>query len=75
MAIPNPGCPQPDAIELVSIRQAAERHPAFSENSLRNLVRQRRVNGLEPHVHKVGKRWLINLPGFVRWATERRAAQ
>ncbi len=41
--------------------------PSFTPDSLRWYLRQSRNNGLEQHVRRLGKKLLINEPGFLRW--------
>lgn len=62
---------------LLTVRQFAEKHPAFSEPSLRNLIfnafpnSSRKVaiagNGLDMAILKVGRKILIDETKFFEW--------
>ena len=39
----------------------------FSPDSLRHLVREADVNGLAPHIRRVGAKVLIHGPHFMEW--------
>lgn len=54
---------------LVTIKQAAERIPALTEDALRAHIKRRRKNGLQESqaLIKKGRRWLIDLPRLIRW--------
>ncbi len=50
--------------DLLTVRQLAENSPAFSEASLRNLIFNRKENGFDSVVVRVGGRVLIDLLQF-----------
>jgi len=54
---------------LVTIKQAAQRIPALTEDAIRAHVKRREANGLlaSKALIKKGKRWLIDLDRFNRW--------
>lgn len=65
----------------LTVRQFSERHPAFSQGSLRSLIfgaRRRHSsqgeisgNGLERALVKINTRVLINEAAFFAWVAER----
>lgn len=54
---------------LVTIKQAAQRIPALTEDALRAHIKRRKKNGLQETgaLIKKGRRWLIDLSKLVRW--------
>ena len=59
---------------LLTVRQLAERHPAFTEPALRNLIfkasRDQPVPNkvaLEAALRRIGRRVLIDEGGFLEW--------
>ena len=52
---------------LRTVRQVAQMNPAFSESSLRWLVVQRKENGFERVMVRVGGRILIDIEKFNLW--------
>jgi len=62
---------------LYSVRQFADRHPAFTQSSLRALIDKARDrhsskgrvpgNGLAPAILRVGRRVLIDEERFFQW--------
>jgi hypothetical protein len=51
----------------LTIKQAANANPAFSENSLRMLVFRADQNGLKNSVSRIGRKILINQESFEAW--------
>lgn len=39
----------------------------FSEAAIRQQIARAERNGLKPHVRRIGRRVLINLPGYFSW--------
>jgi hypothetical protein len=52
---------------FLTVKQAAEKYPAFGERALRYLIFTRSRNGLAPAVRKVGKKVLLDESAFVAW--------
>lgn len=57
---------------LRTLRQLAERNPAFSESALRWHVFNARTNGLDTAIVRVGRRVLIDEVEFDRWIQSKR---
>ena len=57
---------------LRTIRQTAERNPAFTEGALRWHVFNSKQNGLDRAIVRVGRRVLIDELEFSRWLEEKR---
>lgn len=65
---------------LYSVKRFSEKHPAFSQSSLRNLIDRSREryssrgpvepNGLAVALVRVGRRVLIDEEAFFRWLAE-----
>ncbi len=49
---------------LLTVKQFSERHPAFSESSMRFHLFHRETNGLNKYVRTVGRKILIDEDGF-----------
>lgn len=58
--------------KLRSVRQIAERNPAFSEASLRWLIFRAGQNGLDRALVRIGRRVLIDEPRFNDWIETQR---
>lgn len=41
--------------------------PTFTSHALRHLIRNAERNGLAPHVRHIGRKILVNEPGFIGW--------
>lgn len=54
-------------MNIMTIRQTADRYPAFTEGSLRWLVFNKDRNGFSTCVRKIGRRVLIDEQAFVAW--------
>lgn len=52
---------------LLTVKQFAIKHPAFSEASLRYHIFHERTNGLSPALRRVGRKILINEEQFFIW--------
>lgn len=46
---------------------AGAEHPTFTTNSIRHYVRNADRNGLAPHIRRLGRKVLVNEPGFLDW--------
>ena len=55
----------------LTVKQCAERHPAFSEASLRHLLFFGEKNGFVRCIRRIGRRVLIHEPTFVDWVESR----
>ena len=75
--------PNDDRTELYTVRQFADRHPAFTESSLRWLIFESQPrqssnglmpgNGLDIAVVRIGRRVLIDEARFFEWIEDHRA--
>lgn len=52
---------------LMTIRQFASKHTAFTEGSLRHLIFYERTNGMSMCIRRVGRRVLIDEETFFLW--------
>ncbi|MCZ2099472.1 MAG: DNA-binding protein [Anaerolineae bacterium] len=59
---------------LRTLRQLAERNPAFTEGALRWHVFNAKSNGLDRAIVRVGRRVLIDEAEFSRWLEGKREA-
>jgi len=57
---------------LLTVKQLADRSPAFSENSLRWMIFCSEATGLDRALIKRGRRVLIDVPEFERWLESQR---
>jgi len=57
---------------LRTLRQLAERNPAFTEGALRWHVFNSKSNGLDKAIVRVGRRVLIDEAEFSRWLEQKR---
>lgn len=57
---------------LRTLRQLAERNPAFTEGALRWHVFNAKSNGLDQAIVRVGRRVLIDEVEFSRWLESKR---
>ena len=51
----------------LTVSQLALKEPAFSENSIRWLIRGKETNGFSKCIRKVGGKLLINIDDFDKW--------
>lgn len=75
----------PQARTLSTVRQFSEKHPAFSQGSLRNLIflaSERHTskgkipgNGLNTALVRIGRKLLINEAAFFAWIDEQNRGQ
>ncbi len=49
------------------LNQGCEEYPIFTDDGIRHLVRNAATNGLAPHIRRLGKKVLVNEPGFMAW--------
>lgn len=54
-------------MSFLTVKQASEKHPAFTENSLRWIIFNSKLNGATAFIRKVGRKVLIDEAGFVSW--------
>ena len=57
----------PPIRRLRTVTQLCEEHPAFTPGGIRWLLFNRRENGLESAVVKIGRRVLIDVDMFFEW--------
>lgn len=57
---------------LITVKQVAERYPAFSEGALRWRIFNAEQNGLSSALVRVGRRVLIDTEEFDRWLDSQR---
>jgi len=60
---------------LLTVKQLAEKSPAFSEASLRWMIFCAEQNGLARALVKVGRRVLIDVAEFERWLESQRLGE
>lgn len=60
---------------LRTLRQLAERNPAFTEGALRWHVFNSKRNGLDSAIVRVGRRVLIDEQAFSHWLEQQRGVQ
>jgi len=58
----------------MTVRQLAEKYPAFSESGIRWLLFNRKTNGLSSAVTKLGKKVLIDNEKFEEWVNSHQEA-
>jgi len=56
-----------EARSYLTVKQTAERYPAFTENAIRWAIFNRDRNGFNAVIRKVGKKVLIDEAAFVEW--------
>jgi len=54
-------------MSFLTVRQAAVKYPAFSENSIRWIIFNSKLNGATSFIRKVGRKVLLDEAGFVAW--------
>lgn len=55
---------------LLTVKQMAEKHRAFSEASLRYHIFHEKTNGLSQALTRLGRKILINEDLFFKWLDE-----
>jgi len=58
---------------LLSVRQFAAAHPAFTESALRSLIFDADQHGLEPAIIRIGRKVVIDESKFLELARQPRA--
>ncbi len=53
--------------QLLTVKQFANKHPAFSEASLRYHIFHEKTNGLGIAIKRVGRKILIQEEAFFNW--------
>jgi hypothetical protein len=53
--------------DLLTVKQFAEKHPAFSEGSLRHHIFHEETNGLSAALVRIGRKVLIKEAAFFDW--------
>lgn len=56
---------------LLTIRQFCEQNPAFNEGGIRFLIFNKKHNGFDQCIVRVGRKILINVTAFFRWLDEK----
>jgi hypothetical protein len=54
-------------MSFLTVRQASDKYPAFSEASLRWIIFNSKFNGATAFIRKVGRKVLIEEAGFLLW--------
>ncbi len=54
-------------MSFLTVRQASDKYPAFSEASLRWIIFNSKHNGATAFLRKVGRKVLLDEDGFVAW--------
>lgn len=54
-------------IQYLTVKQTAQKYPAFPEGGLRHLIFHERTNGFDTVVTRVGRKVLINESSFQKW--------
>ena len=54
-------------MSFLTVKQTSQKFPAFSENSLRWIIFNSKLNGATSFIRKVGRKVLIDADGFVSW--------
>lgn len=56
--------------ELLTVKQFIEKHPAFTNGSIRALIFNAQKNGLSKALRRIGGRVLIKEKDFFNWIEE-----
>ncbi len=56
--------------KYLTVKQMADRHPAFSESSLRYHIFNEHTNGFSKVIIRVGRKVLLNEEAFLGWIEE-----
>ena len=67
--------PETSPLRLGDVHDVVEAHPAYTAPAVRALINRAGENGLAPHIYRVGRRVLIDLPGFEAWVREKQLSQ
>jgi len=55
-----------------TVKQTSEKHPAFTEGSIRWMIFNSKFNGASVWIRKVGRKILIDDAAFVNWINAHR---
>jgi len=58
-------------MRIMTITQFCEANPAFSENAIRALIFDRKANGFDSVIRRIGRRVLISEDDFAEWLAAR----
>ncbi len=50
-----------------TVKQLSEKHPAFTQNSIRWIIFNSKLNGASAFIRRVGRKVLIDDEAFVAW--------
>lgn len=53
--------------QYLTVKQMAEKHPAFSESSLRYHIFHEHKNGIDKAIRRIGRKIIINENLFFEW--------
>lgn len=59
-------------MSFLTVRQTSEHYPAFTQNSLRWIIFNSKLNGATTFIRKVGRKILIDADGFEKWIDSHR---
>ena len=59
---------------FLTVKQTSQKYPAFSENSLRWIIFNSKINGATAFIRKVGRKVLLDDDGFVGWIDSHKEA-
>lgn len=59
-------------MSFLTVRQTSQKYPAFSENSLRWIIFNSKINGATAFIRKVGRKILLDEAGFLEWVNDQR---
>lgn len=59
---------------LLTVRQFSEKHPAFPQGSLRNLIFHAETNGFKPCVRRINSKVLLDEQEVFRWVDQQNNA-
>lgn len=61
-------------MSFLTIKQASDKYPAFSQASLRWIIFNSKLNGATAFIRKIGRKVLIEESGFLSWINSQREA-
>lgn len=62
------------ARRFATVNQTSQIYPAFTVSSLRYLIFNRKTNGFDKCIYRVGRKILIDVDLFEAWIDERKAS-
>jgi hypothetical protein len=73
MAVKQAATPSPwRSVEALAERiNSGAANPTMTPHAIRHHIRNADSNGLAPHVRRIGRKILINEPGFLDWLSQR----